>query len=77
MNAKDEINRAIGVVKARMDYLINHENFENEEYEALCRATCSLEKWRDDDCTHYLPEIAGRLIWFKQQAQVEGVHGKD
>lgn len=58
MNAKDEINRAIGVVKARMDYLINHENFENEEYEALCRATCSLEKWRDDDCTHYLPEIA-------------------
>jgi hypothetical protein len=79
ISVQDEINRAIGVLKARADYIMKNwgfvgEEFTEEEYTALCKAICSLEKWRDHECTHYLPEIARQLIFFKQQAQVEGWH---
>jgi hypothetical protein len=73
MNAQDEINKAIGVVKARMDYVIRYEDSEGdslEEWDALCKAICSLEKWRDGGSTGNLPETPRQMIWFKQQAQL-------
>jgi hypothetical protein len=70
MSVKDEINRAIGVAKARLDYLINYEgfagNFAEDEYNAICKAIYSFERWRHDDATHYLPEAAKQLIDLKQ-----------
>jgi hypothetical protein len=69
MNVKDEISKAIGVVRARMDYIMNYEcsfgDFPEDEYNALCKAVCSLEKWRDDSETHNIPQIAERLIGLK------------
>ena len=73
MTVKDEINKAIGTVKARMDYVIRYGDSEEdslEEYDTLCKAICSLEKWRDCDSTHNIPETPRQMIWFKQQAQL-------
>jgi hypothetical protein len=71
MNVKDEINRAIGVARARQDYLIRYEGFRGcdfpeDEYNAICTAIYSLERWRDDSETQNLPEIARQMIDLKQ-----------
>ena len=75
MNVKNEINKAIGVLEARREYLITNEGFAGEfsedEFNALCLAMHSLEKWRDEDCTHLLPDVARQKIWFKQYALCE------
>lgn len=73
MNVKEEIDKAIGVLKARMDYVLRCEdNAGNscEERDLLFKAICSLEKWRDSDGTHYIPETVRQMIWFGQQAQL-------
>jgi hypothetical protein len=71
MNVKDEINKAIGVAKARIDYVNKYEDIQGdsfEECEVLRKAICSLEKWRDSDSTRHIPDVARQMIWFKQQA---------
>ena len=74
INAKDEMNKAIGVLKARMEYIINNttlvENFPEEELNALSFTKCSLERWRDDDATNFISEVARQLIWFKRVEQI-------
>lgn len=73
MNVTEEINKAIGVAKARLDYLFRYEaspgNFPEEEYNVIYKAICSLERWRDDSVTHNLPEIARQMIDLKQWEQ--------
>jgi hypothetical protein len=75
INAKDEMNKAIAVLKARIEYIINSttlvENFPEEELNALSFTKCSLERWRDDDVTNFIPEVSRQLIWFKQVEQIK------
>ena len=76
MNVKDEMNKAIGVLEARMDYIIKMDDAGKgwqEEYNALYKAVHSLEKWRDDSYTQTLPDMARQMIWFKQAARCESV----
>lgn len=72
MNAKDEINKAIGVLEARMEYVLQHEPGADlsEEWDLLSKAISSLEKWRDSSSTRNLPEIPRQMIWFKQMARI-------
>jgi len=53
LNVKTEMKKAIGVLEARMEYLIKHEgfsgDFSEEEYNTLCGAISSLEKWLSDE----------------------------
>jgi hypothetical protein len=75
IEAKDEMNKAIGVLKARIEYIINNytlaENFSEDELNALSYSMNSLKKWRDDEVTNFIPEVARQLIWFKQVDQLK------
>ena len=75
INIRDEINKAIGVLKARMDCVLRESSPGDEswveEYTALEQAAYSLEKWRDDEIHHHLPELAQQAIWFKQCQQCQ------
>ena len=72
---KDEIDEAIAVLKARIEYIMSNttlaENFPEEEINALSFSICSLKRWRDDDVTDLIPEVARQLIWFKQVEQIK------
>jgi hypothetical protein len=70
--AKDEINKAIGVLKARLDYLFKNSIFENlseDEFNALNFSIGSLERWCDEETIDVIPDEARQLIWFKQAEQ--------
>jgi hypothetical protein len=75
IKAKDEINKAIGVLKARIDYIINNTTtadvFPEDELNALSFSMYSLKKWNEDDVTKLIPEVARQLIWFKQVEQIK------
>jgi hypothetical protein len=75
INVKDEINKAIAVLKARIEYIMstttNTENFPEEEISALSFSIYSLKRWRDDSVTNFIPEVARQLIWFKQIKQIK------
>jgi hypothetical protein len=75
IKAKDEINKAIAVLKARIDYIIENttvaDDFPEEELNALSFSACSLRRWRDDDATNFIPEVARQLIWSKQIRQIK------
>lgn len=75
INSKDEINKSVAVLKARIEYIIenssNADGFPEDELNALTFSICSLTRWRDDDMTNSIPEVARQLIWFKQVEQIK------
>jgi hypothetical protein len=75
INAKNEINKTIAVLKARIQGIIdnstNADDFPEEQLNALSFSIYSLERWRDDEVTNFIPEVARQLIWFKQVDQLK------
>lgn len=66
MDVKEEINKAIGVINARKEFLTNWGDISFNEWNAFEIVEASLKSWRDEDSTKNIPEIARQRIWLNQ-----------